>query len=106
LRLRRAATQELHVATPHARGAAVPARSARMTQVLRDGVERLEQELAKLNRAIEALNPVAVNPAFLPGPAAAEIARLQEAIEKIAKQIEDAEGRIRILASGKTLAGP
>jgi hypothetical protein len=106
LRLRRASTQELHVASSRGRSAATPARSDRMTPVLREVVQRLQQELAKLNRAIETLNPVAVNPAFLPRPAAAEVARLQEAIEKIAAQIEDAEGRIKMLVTGKTVAGP
>ncbi len=106
LRLRRATTHELHVATARARGADLAPKNARVTQLLRDGVQRLEQELAKLNRAITALNPVAVSPSFLPGPAAAEVARLQEAIEKIAMQIEDAEARIRMLAGGKTGAAP
>jgi hypothetical protein len=104
LRLRRATTHELYVATSRGRAAEVPPRNARITQLLRDGAQRLEQELAKLNKSIEDFIPVAASPAFLPGPAAAEVARLQEVIEKIAAQIEDADARIRLLASGKSVA--
>lgn len=97
LRLRRATTQQLHVAAPHGRVAETPLRNDKMTQKLREGAERLELELEKLHRAIEALSPPGGNPAFAPRPVASEATRLQEAMAKIGEQIEDAEARIRML---------
>jgi len=101
LRLRRATTQQLHVAAPHGRAGDAPLRHDKMTQKLREGAERLELELEKLHRAIEALNPQNGNPAIAPRPVASEAARLQEAMAKIAEQIEDAEARIRMLSPAK-----
>ena len=69
-----------------------------MTHKLREGVERLELELGKLHRAVEALNPPGGNPALAPRPVASEASRLQETMAKIAEQIEDAEARIRMLS--------
>jgi transcriptional regulator with XRE-family HTH domain len=101
LRLRRATTQQLHVAAPHGRAAEAPMRNDKMTHKLREGAERLELELEKLHRAIEALSPAGGNPAFAPRPVASEASRLQEAMGKIAEQIQDAEARIRMLAPEK-----
>jgi transcriptional regulator with XRE-family HTH domain len=105
LRLRRATTLQLRVAAPHGRIADTPLRHDKMTQKLREGAQRLEAELGKLNRAIAALAPTAVNAAFAPRPVASEAARLQETMTKIAAQIEDAEARIRLLAPGKVGGG-
>ena len=104
LRLRRATTQQLHVAAPHGRTAEAPLRQDKMTQKLREGAQRLELEFGKLNRAIASLNPAAAHPAFAPRPVASEAARLQDALAKIGAQIEDAEARIRMLAPGKIAA--
>ena len=104
-RLRRATTQQLRVAAPHGRAAEAPLRNDKMTQKLREGAQRLELELGKLNRAIASLHPAAANPAFAPRPVASEAARLQEALAKIAAQIEDAEARVKMLAPGKIAAG-
>jgi transcriptional regulator with XRE-family HTH domain len=98
LRLRRSTTQQLHVAAPHGRTVDAPLRNDKMTHKLREGVERLELELGKLHRAVEALNPPGGNPALAPRPVASEASRLQETMAKIAEQIEDAEARIRMLS--------
>jgi hypothetical protein len=101
LRLRRATTQQLHVAAPHGRVAEAPIRNDKMTHKLREGAERLELELEKLHRAIEALSPTGGSPAFAPRPVASEASRLHEAMVKIAEQIQDAEARIRMLVPEK-----
>jgi transcriptional regulator with XRE-family HTH domain len=101
LRLRRDTTQQLHVAAPHGRVGDAPLRNDKMAQKLREGAERLELELEKLHRAIEVLSLPGGTPAIAPRPVASEAARLQEAMVKIAEQIEDAEARIRMLSPEK-----
>jgi hypothetical protein len=69
---------------------------------LREGIRRLDQEIGKLDSAMKRLNPVSVSPALMPRPAAFEVARLEEAMERIAAQIEDAEAKITILMTNRT----
>jgi transcriptional regulator with XRE-family HTH domain len=113
LRLRRDATRER--ARPvssrrdgssprHPDLAGLPARNARTVLRLRDGIRRLDQEIGRLDAAMRSLNPVAVGPASLPRPAAFEVARLEEATEKIACQIEEAERKIKALIARRTTA--
>jgi transcriptional regulator with XRE-family HTH domain len=106
LRLRRATTQQLHVATPGRRLPAPPLRGDKITQKLRQGTQRLESELGKLTRAIAALHPTAANASLAPRPIASEAARLQETLARIAAQIEDAEARIKLLSPIKPGAKP
>jgi transcriptional regulator with XRE-family HTH domain len=106
LRLRRASNKDMHVATTHSIDEGAPAKSDKLTQRLRGGAERLEREIDKLHGAIEALNPAAIDSPIISGPAAAEVARLQEAMNKIATQIQDAEGRIKLMLLGKLATGP
>jgi hypothetical protein len=46
---------------------------------------------------MQSLNPVAINPSRLPRPAALEVVQLEAAIEKIARQIDEAERKIKAL---------
>jgi hypothetical protein len=79
----------------------VPARNAKMMSQLRTGIRRLDQEIGKLDAAMKALNPVAINPSRLPRPEALEVLLLEDAIEKIARQIDEAEKKITTLLSGR-----
>jgi hypothetical protein len=84
--------------------AGLPARNAKTVLRLRDGIRRLDQEIGRLDAAMRSLNPVALGPASLPRPAAFEVARLEEATEKIASQIEEAERKIKALIARRTAA--
>ena len=108
LRLRRDATRERARPVSSRRGgpsprhldlAGLPARNAGTVLRLRDGIRRLDQEIGRLDAAMRSLNPVALNPASLPRPSALEVARLEEATEKIARQIEEAERKIKALVA-------
>jgi transcriptional regulator with XRE-family HTH domain len=88
----------------HADLAGLPARNAKTVLRLRDGIRRLDQEIGRLDAAMRSLNPVALGPASLPRPAAFEVARLEEATEKIASQIEEAERKIKALIARRTAA--
>jgi transcriptional regulator with XRE-family HTH domain len=113
LRLRRDAARERARAVSSRRGGSlgrqndlsgISARNAKTVLRLREGTRRLDQEIGKLEAAMRRLNPVAVSPALLPRPAALEVVRLEEAMEKIAGQIEEAEAKISILMSSRTAA--
>jgi hypothetical protein len=106
LRLRRDMTKERAIAVSTRRGAlstkpadlaGIPARNAKMVTQLRAGIRRLDQEITKLDAAMQALNPVAINPARLPRPAALEVVQLEDAMEKIGRQIDEAERKIKAL---------
>jgi transcriptional regulator with XRE-family HTH domain len=99
LRLRRQRTKERYLAVPETRRAGMAAKNAGAVSGLQESIGRLDEEVKKLNAAMETLNPVSVNPASLPRSTETEILRLQDAIEKIARQIEDAEKGIRVLPS-------
>jgi transcriptional regulator with XRE-family HTH domain len=108
LRLRRDSTREVArpVSTRHTGSSSklldmanIPGRNTKMVAQLRDGIRRLEQEIGKLDGAMQSLNPVAIDPARLPRPTALEVLRLEEAMEKIARQIEEAERKIKSLMS-------
>jgi hypothetical protein len=108
LRLRRDVTRERAIAVSTRRGgltsktadlAGIPARNAKMVVQLRAGIRRLDQEIGKLDAAMQALNPVAINPSRLPRPAALEVVQLEDAMDKIARQIEEAERKIKTLLS-------
>jgi hypothetical protein len=53
---------------------------------------------------MQALNPVAINPSRLPRPAALEAVQLEDAMEKIARQIDEAERKIKTLMSRRPSA--
>jgi transcriptional regulator with XRE-family HTH domain len=106
LRLRRDKTRERALAVSARRGgssskpadlAGVPARNAKMVVQLREGIQRLTQEIDKLDAAMQSLNPVAIDPSRLPRPDAMEVVRLEGAMEKIAQQIEEAERKIKAM---------
>jgi hypothetical protein len=106
LRIRRERTQERYLSVSvgrrgresgpdHSSGPST--RNAGAVSRLRESIRRLDQHIKKLNAAMEKLNPVSVNPSSLPRPTEAEVVRLQDAIEKIARQIEGAEATVKIL---------
>jgi len=106
LRLRRDSTRERTWPVASRRGGAsskpvdfagLPARNAKTVAGLRQGIRRLDQEINRLDAAMKTMNPVALNPALLPRPASVEVARLEDAMEKIGRQIEEAEGKIKTL---------
>jgi transcriptional regulator with XRE-family HTH domain len=104
LRLRRDATRDRVRPVAGRRGSppksvegSGTSRNAKLILRLRDGIERLEKEIAKLDSAMKNLNPLAVNSANLPKPAAFEVEMLEEAIEKIARQIDEAEAKMKAL---------
>jgi hypothetical protein len=113
LRLRREVTKERAIAVSTRRGAlsskpaemaAIPARNAKMVSQLRAGIRRLDQEIGKLDAAMQTLNPVAINPSRLPRPEALEVVQLADAMEKIARQIDEAERKIKTLMSPRPAA--
>ena len=105
LRLRRDKTRERAWAVSGRRSGAaklaeiagIPARNVKMVASLREGVKRLDQEIGKLDTAMKSLNPVAINASRLPRPEALEVVRLEDAMDKIARQIEEAERKIKVL---------
>jgi len=106
LRLRRDATKERAravsarhggSAAKHAGLADIPAKNAKLVLQLRDGIQRLDHEIGRLDAAMKTLNPVAINPSQLPRPSALEVLRVEEAMEKIGRQIEEAEAKIKVL---------
>jgi transcriptional regulator with XRE-family HTH domain len=102
LRLRRDATRDRVKPVSERRAAAkneggTPSRHAKLILRLRDGIQRLEKEIAKLDAAMKNLNPLSVNSANLPKPAAFEVEMLEEAIGKIARQIDEAEAKMKAL---------
>ncbi len=110
LRIRRERTGERYLAVSGGRRARESgpvesgggsARNAGAVSRLRASIRRLSQHIHKLNASMEKVNPVSVNPSSLPRSSEAEIIRLQDAIEKIAGQIEGAEAAIRILLGKK-----
>jgi len=111
LRLRRDTTRERAVAVSMRRGglssrpanlAGIPARKAKMVLQLRAGVRRLDQEIGQLDAAMRTLNPVAINLSRLLRPTALEVVQLEEALEKIARQINEAERKIKALMARNT----
>jgi transcriptional regulator with XRE-family HTH domain len=105
LRLRRDATKARTRIVTGRRGSlpkptdlsGMQAKNAKMVLQLRDGIRRLDQEIDRLESAMKSLNPLALNPARLPRPTGLEVSRLEEAMEKIGRQIEEAEGKIKTL---------
>jgi len=106
LRIRRERTRDRYLAVSggrkgHESGAGQSAgastRNAGAVARLREGVRRLDQQIGKLSAVMEKLNPASVNASSLARTSAAEVVRLQEAIEKIAAQIQSAEAAIKIL---------
>ena len=103
LRLKREAAKSRFLASSDRRSdQTAPARNARLAVKLGDGILRLEREIGKLHGAMSRLNPVSVNPSALPPAAGEELVRLQETIDKIAAQIEEAEGQLRSVVPRKT----
>jgi hypothetical protein len=66
---------------------------------LRAGIRRLDQEIGKLEAAMQALNPVTSHPSRLPRSSAMEIVQLEDAMAKIARQIDEVEKKIKSLMS-------
>jgi hypothetical protein len=106
LRLRRDATKDRTRPVAGRRGgppanhldlAGLPAKNAKLILRLRDGIHRLDREIGKLDAAMKTINPVALSSSNLPRPAAFEVGLLEEAIEKIARQIEEAEAKMKAL---------
>jgi hypothetical protein len=112
LRLRRDATKDKTRPVAGRRGsptkdhelAGMPAKNAKLVLRLRDGIHRLDREIGKLDTAMKTLNPMAINSSNLPRPAAFEVGRLEEAIEKIARQIEEAEAKMKALMAKRNSA--
>jgi hypothetical protein len=113
LRLRRDATKDRTRPVAGRRGsppakqvdlAGVPSKNAKLVLQLRDGIHRLDKEIGKLETAMKTLNPLAVNSSDLPRPAAFEVELLEEAIEKIARQIEEAETKVKALLTKRNSA--
>jgi transcriptional regulator with XRE-family HTH domain len=113
LRLRRDTTRERAMAVSTRRGglssrptdlAGIPARNAKSVLQLRAGIRRLDQEIGKVDAAMQALDPVAINPSRLPRPAALEVVQLEDAMDKIARQIDEAERKIKTLMSRRPSA--
>jgi len=111
LRLRRDSTRELARPVSTRSGgsssrpfdlAGIPARNARMVMQLREGIRRLDHEIGKLDTAMQSLNPVALSPSRLPRPTALEVVRLEDAMDKIGRQIEEAERKIKTLMTKRT----
>jgi transcriptional regulator with XRE-family HTH domain len=111
LRLRRDATRQRAWAVSSRRGGASPrhfdaaglaARNAKTIVRLREGIRRLEQEIGRLDAAMRTLNPLALSPASLPRPAALEVGRLEEAVDKIGRQIDEAERKIKGLIARRS----
>ncbi len=109
LRLRHDATKQRALTVSGRRGASkqgdmsgIPAKNASMVLQLRDGIRRLDQEIGRLDAAMKSLNPVAIDPSRLPRPSALEVGRLEDSMEKIARQIEDAERKIKSLMTRRT----
>jgi hypothetical protein len=113
LRLRRDGTRQRALSVSDRRGtspkhpdlAGIPAKNTAMVSQLRDGIRRLNQEIDKLDEAMRSLNPVAIDPSRLPRLSAIEVARLEDAMEKIARQIEEAEVKIKTLMTRGVPAG-
>lgn len=100
LRLRRGQARDRSLSAAERRPPASP--QGRLASKLQSGIDRLEREINKLAAAMNKLNPVAVDPSALPAAVSDELARCQEAIDKIAGQIEEAEGKLRALASRRS----
>jgi len=77
----------------------VSARNAKLMLRLRDGVHKLDRELGKLDGAMKTLNPLSVSASNLPRPAAFEVRMLEESIDKIVRQIEEAEAKMKALTA-------
>jgi transcriptional regulator with XRE-family HTH domain len=114
LRMRRESTKERYVAATGRRGAqparqagvrGVAGRRARMLLWLRESSRRLNQESERLSAALQKLDPANVNPAVLPRPMGVEVVRVQELIEKIGREIEEAEAKIKALMARKPADG-
>jgi transcriptional regulator with XRE-family HTH domain len=113
LRLRRDATKDKTRPVAGRRGgppakhldlAGLPAKNAKLVLRLREGIHRLDREIAKLDAAMKTINPVAVNTSSLPRAAAFEVGLLEEAIDKIARQIEEAEAKMKALMAKRATA--
>jgi hypothetical protein len=72
---------------------------------LRESSRRLNQESERLSAALQKLDPANVNPAVLPRPMGVEVVRVQELIEKIGREIEEAEAKIKALMARKPADG-
>jgi len=108
LHLRREKARERAVSIPTRRGglssrpadlAGTADRNRKIVVQLRAGIRRLEQEIVKLEAAMRALHPLAINPLRLPRAAGMELAQLENALEKIARQLHEAERTIKALVS-------
>jgi transcriptional regulator with XRE-family HTH domain len=84
--------------------AGIPARNAKMVLRLRANLRRLHQEIGQLDAAMRALNPLAINLYRLPRLMALEVVQLEEGMEKIARQIEQAEKKIKALVARRASA--
>lgn len=82
----------------------IPAKNAKLILRLRDGIHRLDREIGKFDAALKSVNPVGISSADLPRPAAFEVELLEEAIDKIARQIEEAEAKIKALMAKRNTA--
>jgi hypothetical protein len=88
----------------HVELSGVPAKNAKLVLRLRDGIHKLDKEIGKIETAMKTLNPMALNASNLPRPAAFEVGLLEEAIEKIARQIEEAEAKMKALMAKRATA--
>jgi transcriptional regulator with XRE-family HTH domain len=84
--------------------AGLSARNVKLVGKLREGIRKLEKEIARLEGTMKGVNPLAVSASSLPKPAAFEVRLLEEAIEKIARQIEEAEAKMKALTSKRNKA--
>ena len=111
LRLRRDATKDRTRPVPGRRGSSskqnelggLPAKNAKLVLRLRDGIHRLDREIAKLDAAMKTLNPLSISSPNLPRASAFEVEQLEEAIDKIARQIEEAEAKMKALMAKRNL---
>jgi transcriptional regulator with XRE-family HTH domain len=106
LRIRRERTKDRYLAVssgrkPRETGPDQPGgtstRNAGAVSRLRESIRRLDQHIKKLNAAMGKLTPVSGNPSSPQHSSEGEFVRVQDAIEKIAGQIDGAEAAIKIL---------
>jgi hypothetical protein len=97
MRLRRNRTKESYRTPSKGRRGDATGRNAGAASGLREGVRRLEQEIAKLAAAAEELCSAKSN---ADGKASGmEVVRLRDALDKIATQVAEAEAAVRIALS-------
>jgi transcriptional regulator with XRE-family HTH domain len=113
LRMRRVRTGERYLAVSGGRretdsgqgkSGAASTRNTGAVARLRASIRQLELHAKKLNTAMEKMNPAPVNLSSVPHSTEPEVRHLQEAIEKIAGQIDGAGARLKILLAKRGTA--